>query len=355
MVYNKYAHWGKVKDKSLAGMTDVQGDGNALEDALLQMAMGSGWCPLAQVNDTETLADWTESHDGTFDATAGSNSRVGLATLAITATGACDGKTQYIETIVIDGSAPVAQGLHGVSAMDWTDSDYLGFWLYGNVGEFDADGSLKVAIVNREAGSDVVQTIHDVPAAVASIHQRVEIDISSDSRDRVTAIRFYADTTDIATGDACEVDSIIRYKVGNGKGPAMGKVMLLPIASAATVTKGAIVSIEVDAANGMAVQEESAASQVNDIGVACGAGTGVAGGTIYVPVQVGGFGFLRANALTVNGEGLIWQSEHATHGHLIEGGATGNDEYIFAKGLEAAGAQYDDILCRFVQEATFIS
>jgi len=72
-------------------------------------------------------------------------------------------------------------------------------------------------------------------------------------------------------------------------------------------------------------------------------------------VQYDGHCYLRVNAATVLGESLIWQSNDTTHGPLVEGGADDGDENAFAKGLEAAGAQYDDIPVELTRTATYIS
>lgn len=355
---SKYANFAKAKKKSFAGLTDTVED-QGLENVLMQLAAGSGWNPIYSVNDLDNsspLDEWTESDSGTFDvSSAAADNRVATNALQLTGTAATDG-TQYVETRYIDGgSLPQIDFITGHRGMDWRDSNYVGFWLSAAaLNDYNADGELQFAIVNRESGSDVVQTKHDVQAAVNAIHQRVEIDISDDNRDNVVAVRFYSNN--LATGEAVELDSMIRYRLGNGKGPAVGQTIILPVVDGQTVTKGDIVSIEVaDPFAGMAVQPESAVNQVNDIGVACGTGTGTSNGSVTVPVQVSGLCYLRANAATVAGEGLIWQSDDATYGHLVEGVATGAEEYSFARCYEAAGAQYDDILCWILQSNVYIS
>ena len=147
---------------------------------------------------------------------------------------------------------------------------------------------------------------------------------------------------------------MIRYKFGNGKGPIGGPVAFIPIASGQTVARGQIVQINAAEVAGMTVQEEAAVA-VNTLGPVVIGGTGVAAGTVKAAVQIGGPAYLRANAATVAGEAVIWQSEHATYGHLVEGVSTGVDEQSFAKCLEAAGGQWDDIACIIGTAQTFIS
>jgi len=354
----RYADYMEAKKKSLAGLTDTLCD-NGLDNVLMQIGAGAGWNPVYLVNTCDSDSPttyWTESDNGTFDVSSNSaDNRVATNALLLVGTAATDG-SQYVETRYIDGGAqPPADILTGKRAMDWRDSNYLGFWLSAyTASDYNTAGELLVAIVNLQGGEEVVQTKHEVQAAVNAIHQRVEIDISSDNRDNVVALRFYSDNS--ATGEGVEIDSIVRYRVGTGLGPALGQVTLLPVVSGSTVSRGDIVSVEVDdPLAGMAVKSESAADQVNDIGVACGTATGTSTGKVVVPVLVSGLCYLRANAATVAGEGIIWQSDNATYGHLVEGVATGEEEYAFARCYEAAGTQYDDILCWILQSNVFIS
>ena len=77
-------------------------------------------------------------------------------------------------------------------------------------------------------------------------------------------------------------------------------------------------------------------------------GTAARGVWAYFP---GRFFFLvQANAATVAGEGLEW----AANG-LAAGVSTGAEEEGWAKGLEAAGAQYDHIFACFDTGGRFIS
>ena len=127
-----------VKNNTRAGMTDTTGQSKGLEDILDQIQRSAGLNPVHLVNscdDATPLTDnWTESTTGTFDASAGTNNRATATnTLALTATAACD-NTQYVENRYIDAGSKPALNAYDVRGMDWTDSNYVGFWLYGGTG-----------------------------------------------------------------------------------------------------------------------------------------------------------------------------------------------------------------------------
>lgn len=336
---------------------------NGLRDLLWQMGQCAGWNPVFVVNacdaatpvGTTATSPWSESNSGTLDATGVAvDNRVATNALCLTATAACD-ETQYVETRFISGgSKPSLNPNTGIYGENWEDTDYVGFWMSAlAAGGFGTAGEMSFALVN--AGGDGVETVGtkiDLPAAVNAVHQRVELDISGETRDNVVAIRFYCNNLNAAEG--IEVDAMIRYKFGNGKGPVQGPCALLPIASGQSVARGDILQINAAQVAGITCQQEAAVA-VNTVGICVVGGTGVAAGTVLAAIQIGGFAYVRVNAATVLGEGLIWQSDDATYGHMLEGVATGLDEQALAKGLEAAGAQYDDIAAFLGQAVTFIS
>lgn len=310
------------------------------------------------VNNTDVAADWTESDSGTWDVTADStDERVtgsGKASdnhIVMVNTAACDG-TQYIETRLIQNNEiPTLKHLNGTHYEDWRDTDYVGFWLaaQGAAG-FDTAGEADLRLVYLNgAGDEVVGSAVNFPAAVNNVHQRAELDISGygENRAKVVALRVYA--TNSVTGQGIEIDSIIRYKHGNGKGPVYGRCIKLPITGTNTVARGDIVQLDVATTAGMGVSLEAAAA-VNTFGVVVEGGTGTAAGNVYATVQYDGLIYLRASAATVAGEALIWESA----GH-VEGVATGVTQNAFAKCYEAAGAAEDDIACQLISVAPFIS
>jgi len=336
---------------------------NALRDMLWQIGQGAGWNPIFVVNacdaatpvGTASTSPWTESNSATFDASSAAvDNRVATNVLVLTATLACD-DTQYVENRYISGgSKPSLNPDTGIYGENWEDTDYIGFWMSALAASgFDTAGEMKFALVNvPSTGVEVVGTKINLPAAVNAVHQRVELDISGEKRDNVVAVRFYCSQLTAAQG--IEVDAMIRYKFGNGKGPVQGPCVLLPIASGQSVERGDILQINPAQVAGITCQQEAAVA-VNTVGICVVGGTGVAAGTVLAGVQVGGFANVRVNAATVAGEGLIWQSDHATYGHMLEGVTTGVEQQALAKGLEAAGGQYDDIAAFIGQATKFIS
>lgn len=336
---------------------------NGMRDMLWQMGQCAGWNPVFVVNacdaatpvGTTSTSPWSESDSGTFDATStAADNRVATNALLLTATAACD-ETQYVENRFISGgSRPTLNPDTSIYGENWEDTDYIGFWMSAlAAGGFGTAGEMSFALVNADgSGAETVGTKIDLPAAINAVHQRVELDISGENRDNVVAIRFYCNNLNAAEG--IEVDAIIRYKFGNGKGPVQGPVTLLPIASGQSVARGDVLQINAAQVAGITCQQEAAVA-VNTVGICVVGGTGVAAGTVLAAVQIGGFAYVRVNAATVAGEGLIWQSDDATYGHMLEGVTDGVDEQALAKGLEAAGAQYDDIAAFISQAVSFIS
>ena len=337
---------------------------NALVDVLVELQLAAGINPIVEVNDCETLADWTESDSGTFDVTADTtNHKIGSGAIKLTATSACDG-TQYIETSIIVASKAVPNDVYGnVGSLDWTGFDWFGGWWFGGgANHFDGEGELKFSIKNDGVWGTPVNVVIpsgsiNLPPQVPtqSVHKRFDVDITSFARSKVQAIRFYCSCP--TAGQNITIDDLIVYKFSTGRGPLIGGGAVPYVsANGVTISRGDIVSYSTGTVH--RIQEESAADQVDDVGVCVIPAIGDINS--YPPqmawiTKPGSIYYLRANAVTVAGEGLIWQSESTTQGHLVEGCATGEEEYVFAKAFEAAGAQYDDILCEQCRQAVFIS
>tara|TARA_Y100000310_G_scaffold165728_1_gene165463 strand:- start:651 stop:1733 length:1083 start_codon:yes stop_codon:yes gene_type:complete len=317
-----------------------------------------------QVNDGDTLADWTESDSGTWDVTAVSNNaKVSDNTngMRIETTAATDG-TQYIQTLLIDGSAVPGDKIGTKTYMSWEDTDYMCFWMAAHsASDFNAAGEALVTFLYLDADGVVTETSQQSLAAAVgaedtnAIAQITEIDIASVlgvNRKRVHGIRIYANNS--ATGQGIVVSGFLRYKHSNGKGPVWGRCIKVPITGTNVLTRGQLVQLDVDTSNGIGVSEEAAAA-VNTLGPVVVGGTGTANGKVYATVQISGLAYLRANAATVLGEGVIWQSEHATHGHLVEGGATGVDENTFAKTFMTGPGQFADNIHILGHSGSFIS
>ena len=337
---------------------------NALVDVISELRLACGINPIAEVNDCETVADWTESDDGTFDITADTtNEKVGTTAMLLTNTAATDG-TQYVETSVLMASKPVPADKYGeTDGLDWTEYDWLGGWWFGGgAAHFDGLGELTFALKNDGVwGAAVNVTIPTGSTALPpqvptnSVHKRFDIDITSFTRGKVQAIRFYANCPTAAQN--VSIDDLIVYKYSTGRGPIMGgHVIPFMPKNAGQISRGDVINFSSGIIHRI---EEADADAVENVGVCVIPALGDI--SSYPPkmcyIAIGGFLFLRANAATIAGEGLIWQSESVTEGHLVEGGATGEASHakMFAKGYEAAGAQYDDILAELTRTTTFVS
>ena len=321
---------------------------NGLEDILEELSLMSGRCAVFSINDCETAADWTESDDGTLDiakTTGGGEYRTGSGAMKITNTAATDA-SQYVETKYVNGSvipAPFSPDHNDDGSVDLRDYDYVGGWLYGYAtAEFGTAGELQFALVN----DGTVQTLHNMPAAGETVHQRFEIDVSGDTRDKVTAIRFYAENTN--TGEDCNVDAIVAYKHGNGHGPVMGQCIYVPIESGQTLTKGQIVQVNVASIFGTPSVQVEGAAACNSGGVVVVGGTGNAQGTVFAVVQIGGYAYMRAGTSHGIGAGEYAGWASAT---TIAGEGAANPEFAICKALEAPGADADEILVLITQDA----
>ena len=321
----------------MKGLDVTQGYHQAIE-RLCQVA---GLNTIIQVNDCETSGDWTESSNGVFDYTVGATGkRVGTNNLYLTNTAATNG-TQYIQTILINESAYIPLAPDGKRQMSWEDTDYIGFWKHAvSSAHFGTDGELQFAIVN----DGVVSDIQDVDGTSGTTHHWCQIDIRGMDRDKVEAIRFYATNTNAA--EVANVDDIIRYKFQYNGGPMYGSA--LPIKSATTLSENDWSTWSIDGC-----LAASSAAAVTDVGPAllnAATRTGTAARSQWAHFPGCFFYLAQANAGTIAGEGLEW----AANG-LAAGVSTGVDEKGFAKGHEAAGAQYDWIFVAQTFGGNFIS
>ena len=355
----------KLDNLNLAGFEE---DRNTTRDngqkAWIEDLMIGATQVVHQVNDGDTLADWTESDDGTLDVTAASNNaKVSDNTngMRIETTAACDG-TQYIQTLLIDGSALPPNKIGSLTYMDWRDTDYICFWMAAfSANDFNTAGEALLTFLYLDADGVLTETAQQSLAAAVgaedtnAIAQITEIDIASvlgANRERVHGIRIYANNA--TTGQGIVVSGFLRYKHSNGKGPVWGRCIKVPITGTNVLARGQLVQLDVNTSNGIGVSEEAAAA-VNTLGPVVVGGTGTANGKVYATVQISGLCYLRSNAATVLGEGVIWQSEHATHGHLIEGGATGVDENTFAKTFQVSPGQFADNIHILGHSGSFVS
>jgi len=322
----------------MSGMVDPNSKG--LLDLLNNLMVCAGQNIIIEVNDCETSGDWTQVTSGiTMTVGAGGN-KVGTNCLKLAGDGNATG---VYKTTLINESTPVPIAYPSQQReMDWRDTDYLGFWVHSvDSAHYGTTGEMTVSIDN----GGTIQTYKNVLGTNATAHKMCEIDITSWDRDRVRALYFKDENT--AGAENLYIDRIIRYKFGNGKGPVMGQCAWFPITSGSTLTRGNITKVVAGSTH--RVQAASAAA-VDCIGPVVIGGTGTAAGTVWALIQIGGFAYLEASAATVAGEGIEWAAAHQ-----IAGVATGIEEFAFGRCFEAAGEQYDHILCQIVAPSVFIS
>lgn len=323
--------------------------GKDLRTLLRQLCTSTGINTIHQVNDTETIADWTESAGGVFDAANDTAGRVGTNETKMTSTGACDG-TQYLQTLFIDGSKEVgASPANGRKHMDWSDTRYLGFWVTNKSnGDFSDAGEMKVTIVNN----GVEQTQVNVQAIVDDVHQYMQIDMEANGWDRtlVESLRFYAN---VGSGEDLYVNNIERYEIAFGRGPMYGA--MFPLKSGTTLTDGALANWSVDGAVvGADAVTGLGPCKLFSLGAPklpySGTALGVAARNVWAMFPGKMLVILRAGGTTIAGEGVIYSAAG-----VVIGQATGDDENSIGKCLEAAGAANDDIFCLLDHTSTFIS
>ncbi|MHA1746587.1 MAG: hypothetical protein ACTSWW_11340 [Promethearchaeota archaeon] len=305
-----------------------------LKDVLDQLQLSAGFNLIYPVNDCESASDFSESADGEFDIEIeDSTKKVGSYSIKLTATTAESG---YVSTDKIVESGPIPTDSNGDQYVDWSDSDYIGWWQY-NAG-MNTDGELKFRIKNNGVWSDAI----DVPGGTDGVWQRVELDISGLSRTRVEAIRF---DNNAPVNEYVYIDDIIRYKHGNGKGPVLGPCISFPIKNGETISRGNLVGIQA----GSVRRLSTTVSGEEDLGPCVVGGTGNSQGTVYATVQIGGLAYLRAGGTIVAGEGVKRGSNHT-----VVGAVSGQDEMNLGKAIEASTAN-SDFLVLISKAVTYVS
>jgi len=319
---------------------------NGLLDVIDELRLAAGINDQMQINDCETVGDWTEetaggvAGDGVFDVTADTtNERVGTSGMLLTATaGYVAGGTEYmITTDYINGSAVPGKNANGQPVLDLRRYDFLGGWNFGiATGGYGTATELEIAIKDLSSGVATWSAGQDMNVAPADdVHKRFEVDISALTRQKVSHLGFINKNTNAA--EAIMVDELVAYKFGNGWGPIGGPCLWLPIQSGVTLARGNIAHFESGIVHRMDI---TSAEDGTSLGPCVIGGTGNAAGTVLGCAQYAGIAYLQANAATTAYEGFKWIA-----GHLIADIDAGEEEHAFGKSLEAADAQYDVIAC----------
>lgn len=334
-----------LKQLGFPGLVNSRDADLGFADLLEKIMFATGLNHIIQVNDCETSGDWADSNDGTLDFTVGSPGvKIGTNCLKIINTAATD-NSQYISTAHIDESTRIARR-YGKRQTDWTDTKYLGFWVHNIVGgDFGTEGELQVALVC----DGVVQTKVKVQAVVDAVHQWFEIDMVAAEWNlkQVEELRFYGSNSN--TGDDIYIDDILRYQISYCNKPYYG--CSIPIKNGVTITDGQLVRWEINGA----IPYAGDGAQITDLGHAYlyhnSTLTGNAKRNRWAIVPGMHLVLLRANEVTIPGEGLITH----TDGAKVVGVAQNYEEFTFAKCLEAAGAIHDDIFALLTFGGTWIS
>ncbi len=328
---------------------DDAGDADLGASAFFDRLMyGAGINHIVQVFDCESITGITESDSGTFDVAAAgaAGKRVGTNALKLVNTAATDG-TQYIRIANIDESAAIP-AYFGMKQMDWRDTRYLGFWNHtANSGDYNVAGDMKICL---EYDGGQISTKQNVPATVSTVHQWAEFKLSgflvaaggaAIPLDKIEAVRFYSTNADVA--DYVQYDDIIRYYISVDGYPYYG--CGFPIKSATTLVQGnsgkwTIDGLITGAADAPTLGPLFLPDGDSVLGTAKRDKWGMFPGSIRI-------GFARANAATTAGDLLQWVS--GTTQALLTDVTTTATEKGYAIALEAAGAQYDDIMVVFAK------
>ena len=319
------------------GVSDPRGArSEGLADFLDELRLAAGINPIFLVNDMETVGDWTESANGTFDVAVNTSGKQGTNAQKFTATAAGDG-TQNVQTLIIRAGDAIPSGdkTGRVETVgdDWRDSDFVGFWAKPDAAtDFNAAGDLKFNVRNGGTWGTAVN-VPAVPAATVA-WQRIEIDITSFQRDKVDAIRFEL-TSGPAAAEDVSIDQIIRYKFGNGYGPVWGgSVFPFPVKNAATPTLKQIATFETGAVGTTQTVLAATAAARGNLGPVVVSGTGNARyGEKQVWIQRGGFSYWPVGT-TITGKTqmtCVWFT-----GHKLKNSAatTTQDRRVIARILE---------------------
>jgi len=209
---------------------------------LKRLQFAAGVNHIIQVFDCEAVTGVDESDSGTFDiaAAAAAGKRVGTNCMKLIATAACDG-TQYVDVTYINETEPAPE-VFGLKQMDWSDTDYIGFWnSTASSGDFGTAGEMKIALVYN---GGLVSDSQNVPATVTTVHQWAEFALSDFGieLDKIEAVRFYCSNANV--GEYVQYDDIQRYLISYNGAPLYG--CAFPIKSGITLTNKSTVKWSVD-------------------------------------------------------------------------------------------------------------
>jgi len=177
--------------------------------------------------DCETVADWAEDADGTWDVTAAGSGRVGSNSIIMTQTGAAASSSIYLL-------------LSGPIDLSW--AKYVGFWYKGKNATTYGANDIYLYIFTK-AGNYVyanaaryVDPIGAYSEAATAVWHYAEVDIGDftiatgyegDKLETVWGIGFCANG--IGNTETMQVDQIEFYSVGTGLGPARGLIESVPL------------------------------------------------------------------------------------------------------------------------------
>ncbi len=331
--------FGVLRATGIPGLDNPVDADLGLEALLQRIAFGAGVNHIIQVFDCEAVTGVTESDSGTFDiaTAAATGKRVGTNCMKLVNTAATDG-TQYVDIAYINETEPCPL-VSGLKQMDWSDTSYLGFWNHTeNSGDYNVDGDMKVALVY---GGGQISDKVSVTATVGTVHQWFETALSAFNADltKVESLRFYSTNADVA--DYVQYDDIIRYEISYNKAPYYG--CGFPIKSATVLTQGQHVGWTIDGL----ITAAADAVALGPVWLPDGAtATGTAKRDKWGFVPAVRIGMIRANAATTAGDYFQWVSGTA-FGSLVTDVTTTTTGKGYGMSLEAAGAQYDDIMCVF--------
>lgn len=319
-----------------AGFVNPSGTGQDLTSYFRKMQVAAGVNDIFQVNDTQTIGDWTESDGGTLDADNDTGGRVETNELKLTSTGACDG-TQFVDTDFINESAKPFKSVDGRRQMDWRDTRYIGFWVTNKSGgDFSTAGELKMALVSNDGvESDQV----NVQAVAGTYHQWFQIDMVAEGWDLVSVekIRFYAN---VGGSESIYINDIIRYDLSYGRGPLYGG--FFPIASGTTLSDGDLVAWSIDgleASTSSAAPADLGPVKLIKDGLPVASATGNAKRNVWGLVPSAYIFIARSDGSCTAGDLAEWQAA----GHLTDVTTTETGKG-FAMALETDGAAEDDIM-----------
>lgn len=271
---------------------------NGLRDVLDEVRLSSGIGDEVLVNDCEAVADWTENDDGELDVAIDSTDyKVGTYSIKLTSTTAETGNvsTDYINA----GNIAIVDPTSQRQQQNWNNSDFIILWATAAdaSGDFATAGDLTLNLQNYgnpTAGQAAWGTAVNVPAVTydgTAIWRSLAIEITSFTRNKIEQIRF--ENNEPTSGQAINIDEIVRCKFTDGKGPLRAPCIPLPAKSAEAILQGNIVRYDVTTRR--AINWVTAAAG-GDIGPCVIPGTGNASGTRMVWVANSGIARMRTAA-----------------------------------------------------------